>query len=334
CEGIRFNGWVQIKNNDVICKSEYAVLSENETVSEKSDLCVITDNTLTAKDYMGDDAVKYRADYDEVHDNKGHKPQDEVVNFVNRVYELILGRDTKDDPKGVEYWTNNLKTNNYNGQPFGGVKMVQMFIVGDSGKEYNSKKKNNEDFLLDMYAVLMGRDRSKVKEDDPEGFNYWYGRLQAGDGREIILKSMANCPEFKNICSKAGIEVGDFEYYMPSSKYSPLSHFVARMYTRALDREYEVEGLDYWVGAIKDKTQTIDSLSAYFFNCPEFEGFGLNNTQKIQRLYLTFFDREAEESGLNYWLNALESGEKTWEDEYRYFIYSPEFAKIKAGFGL
>ncbi|MCR5719004.1 MAG: ribosomal protein L7/L12 [Lachnospiraceae bacterium] len=259
---------------------------------------------------------------------------DPVVEFVNRVYRLLLDRDPSKDPSGVNYWTNILKTNNKDGAPFGGARLVQYFIVGESGKEYTSKKKTNEDFLLDMYAVLMGRNRDTIKEEDAGGFAYWMGRLDVGEGRELIMKAMANCPEFINICDNAGIKVGDFVYYEYCSKNPELAKFVARMYTKAMDRSFDGAGLEYWVSAIVKKEQSINSLSTYFFNCEEFVGYNLTMEEKVKRLYRTFFDREGEEEGLNYWLSSIENGSKTWKDAYSFFIVSSEFKDIRKKFGL
>ncbi len=259
---------------------------------------------------------------------------DPVVSFVGRVYKLLLERDPAADQNGVNYWTNILKANNKDGSPFGGARLVQYFIVGGSGKEYTDKKKSNKEFLKDMYAVLMDRNRETVEFDDKDGFNYWMGRLDSGEGRELIVKAMANCTEYKNHCKNAGIEVGDFDYYTACSRYPELAKFVARMYTKCLDREFDADGLEYWVGAIAKKEQSINSLAAYFFNCPEFNGLNLTNEEKIKRLYRTFFDREAEEAGLKGWLDALENKTQTWESEYTFFIYSDEFKGVKARFGL
>ncbi|MCR4748631.1 MAG: DUF4214 domain-containing protein [Lachnospiraceae bacterium] len=261
-------------------------------------------------------------------------PSGPVVDFVNRVYVLLLDRDPSEDPDGVNYWTNILKANNKDGAPFGGARLVQYFIVGESGKEYASKKKSNDEFLLDMYAVLMGRNRDTIKEEDAGGFAYWMGRLDAGEGREHIMKSMANCPEFVNICDNAGIKVGDFVYYEYCSKYPEFARFVARMYTKAMGRSFDGAGLEYWVSAIVKKEQSIDSLSAFFFNCDEFVGYNLTMEEKVKRLYRTFFDREAENNGLVYWLLAIENGSKSWKDAYSYFIVSDEFKGVRNKFGL
>nr|MCR5720500.1 DUF4214 domain-containing protein [Lachnospiraceae bacterium] len=259
---------------------------------------------------------------------------DPVETFCYRVYQLLLERDAYEDLDSLRFWSDALKENNLNGAKFGGIQLVQMFIVGETGKEYTDKKKSNEDFLLDMYTVLMGRDRDQVKTLDGDGFNYWLGRLDSGESKEYILKAMGNCNEFVNICKDAGIKVGDFDYYMPSSRNINLSKFVSRMYSKCLGRDYEDEGLNFWVGAIMDGSTSIDNLCNFFFNCEEFNSLNLSEKQKIERLYATFFDREPDEEGMNFWLNGLADNSQTWSLEYYYFAHCKEFAAIKAGFGL
>ncbi len=263
-----------------------------------------------------------------------HAPEDAVEAFVNRAYELLLGRDPAKDPTGVQYWTNVLKANEKDGQPFGGTRFVQYFIVGESGKEYTSKKKNNEEFLLDMYTVLMGRDRNTVRTLDSKGFAYWLERLDSGEGRELIMKSMANCEEFKKLCSDAGIQVGDFAYYMNASKYHVVAQFVARLYKYCMGREFDAEGLEYWVSSLKNGSQSINSMCTFFYNCDEFVKMNLTVDEKVNRLYRTFFGREADAEGKAFWVDSLNNKTQTWVSTYTYFIGSKEFAGIKAKFGL
>ncbi|MCR5719735.1 MAG: DUF4214 domain-containing protein, partial [Lachnospiraceae bacterium] len=239
------------------------------------------------------------------------------------------------DQKGVDYWTDCLKKNEQGGQKgFGGVKMVQMFIVGASGKEYADKKKSNSDFLLDMYAVLMGRDRDTVMVKDKKGYDYWMERLDSGEGREIILKSMANCDEFKNICKDAGIQVGDFDYYMPASKYPQLAKFVARFYPSCMGRDFDEEGVNFWTGAIKDGTQSVDSMSNFFFTCKEWNDLGLDLNNKVIRLYNTFFGRTPLLGERSWWVAEINNGKRTWTNVYLHFANSSEFKQIKGKYGL
>ncbi len=260
---------------------------------------------------------------------------DPVRAFVIRVYKIIMGRDPSSDQKGVNYWTNCLKQNEQGGvKGFGGVKMVQMFIVGGSGEEYNKKNPDCEKFLLDMYCVLMGRERDSVKIDDAEGFNFWMGELEKGAGRESVLKRMANCQEFKDICANAGIQVGDFEYYETVNKAPKISAFVARIYTKFLNRGYDFGGLEFWTKALVTGQHNVDSVMKYWATSPEVVNSKLSDEEYIRRCYYTFFDREPEESGFNWWVGELKAKRKSRTDVVKQMAYVDEFMKIKKDAGL
>ena len=70
-----------------------------------------------------------------------------------------------------------------------------------------------------------------------------------------------------------------------------------------------------------------------FFHSREFTAKGLNDEEYVKVLYRTFFDREYDRSGLDYWLNQLRSG-KDRDFILEEFARSKEFAQVKASYGL
>ena len=109
---------------------------------------------------------------------------------------------------------------------------------------------------------------------------------------------------------------------------------MARLYTKALGREYEVDGLNDWCNRITSGQWSINDVSTTgFFTSPEFLAKNLSNDEYVKVLYRTFFDREYDQAGYDDWMNRLANG--TSRNEVMLgFANSREFAELKASFGL
>lgn len=109
--------------------------------------------------------------------------------------------------------------------------------------------------------------------------------------------------------------------------------YVARIYTKALGRDPEPAGLKYWVGEIKAGRKTAVQVAEMFFFAPEFTNKKLNNKEYVKVLYRTFMGREADQGGLNYWIDRLNKGENR-KSVLKAFAGCPEFKAIVKSFGL
>ncbi len=58
------------------------------------------------------------------------------------------------------------------------------------------------------------------------------------------------------------------------------------------------------------------------------------NVDFVKYMYAAFFGREADEEGLNYWVNMLSTGTASREDIFNGFSGSPEFANLCASYGI
>lgn len=115
--------------------------------------------------------------------------------------------------------------------------------------------------------------------------------------------------------------------------YNNTQAYVARIYTKALGREAEPAGLNYWVGEINAKRRTPVQVAEEFFFAPEFVNKKLNNTEYVKVLYRTFMGREYDKGGLDYWVARLNKGESR-KSVLEAFAGCPEFQKIVKSFGL
>ena len=115
--------------------------------------------------------------------------------------------------------------------------------------------------------------------------------------------------------------------------YNNTQAYVARIYTKALGREAEPAGLNYWVAEISTKRRTPVQVAEEFFFAPEFVNKKLNNTEYVKVLYRTFMGREYDKDGLDYWVARLNKGESR-KSVLEAFAGCPEFQKIVKSFGL
>ncbi len=87
-----------------------------------------------------------------------------------------------------------------------------------------------------------------------------------------------------------------------------LLFFVNRMYEVALNRESESAGRLNWFVALKNGTLDGAAIAGEFVLGDEFKLRGLSDFDYVNVLYQTIFDREADITGRNHWLNMLASG--------------------------
>ncbi len=244
----------------------------------------------------------------------------QVEAFVTRLYEMCLKRQPEET--GLADWTNRL----CNGQ-ISGAEAARGFFLSAEFELWNT---TNEEYVELLYNVMMGR------ASDEGGKADWVYKLNNGVGREGVYRGFAESAEFGNICNDYGIIRGSINVngLEGRDKNPGLTTFVARLYTKALGREYEVDGLNDWCNRITSGQWSINDVSTTgFFTSPEFLAKNLSDDEYVKVLYRTFFDREYDQAGYDDWMNRLAKG--TSRNEVMLgFANSREFAELKASFGL
>ena len=237
---------------------------------------------------------------------------EQILGFVNRLYQYVLGREP--EKEGAQYWTNEL----YNFRKTG-AEVAQGFIFS---KEFIDKNTSNKDFVTILYKTFFGRD------PEAEGLNYWVGQLDSGSmSRERVANGFIFSQEWADKCAEYGIRSGgDIK---PSGDIKPTSltyGFVERMYNKALGRDYDSEGREYWASQLANYNLTGEQLGVQFFLSDEMNKKGISNEEFVKRLYLTFMDREGETDGVNYWVGQLNGGASRSSVVYG-FTRSAEFVE-------
>lgn len=115
---------------------------------------------------------------------------------------------------------------------------------------------------------------------------------------------------------------------------------ITHYYTSILGRTPDADGLTYWQGLIADlQAQGQDvkpvfrDMADFFFNSAEYLGKNTSDAQFITDLYRTFFQREPDQGGMDFWLGQL-AAEVTRNEVMAGFLYSPEFTAFMEGLGF
>ena len=235
-----------------------------------------------------------------------------VKGFASRLYTVALNRDA--EQSGLEYWANELSAGRVDG-----AAAARAFINSD---EFKSMKLNNSDYLAVLYSVFFNRDMGAEERD------YWLSELKTNATRESVLEGFIGSNEWKDICKQFGINPGS-----PVAVNTGVSGFANRLYVAALGRDADQAGLDYWVGELTSKRSTGTSAARQFIFSQEFINSKVSNKEFINRLYVLFMNREADEGGFNYWNSLLNSGSSR-EDVFNGFSTSEEFANICISYGI
>lgn len=120
---------------------------------------------------------------------------------------------------------------------------------------------------------------------------------------------------------------------VPNSQYNRIRSFVNRMYTVALNRPADNSGAAYWTQQLLGGAKDGAAVAKGFVLSMEMERRNLSNSQYVDMLYKTFFDRAADASGKAYWMNLLENGVSR-AYVFKGFCHSQEFTNICSSYGI
>lgn len=109
--------------------------------------------------------------------------------------------------------------------------------------------------------------------------------------------------------------------------------FVERLYTDCLGRPAEESGRDFWTNELCVEKVDGASVGASFVFSEEYSNKGVTRKEYVTMLYKVFMNREADEGGLNYWIDNMKNG-MSREEVFKKFVYSEEYTKICANYGI
>lgn len=103
--------------------------------------------------------------------------------------------------------------------------------------------------------------------------------------------------------------------------------FVERMYTKALGREADAAGVEYWTDTLMKKEKTAAEVGYGFVFSEEYKNKNAKDDAFVEMLYNVFMNRKSDKEGKNYWVGLLQKGYSR-RYVYRKFAHSQEFSDI------
>lgn len=117
-----------------------------------------------------------------------------------------------------------------------------------------------------------------------------------------------------------------------SNKTTGVDGFAKRLYTCALNREFDRKGEEYWANALRHGTTGADVARGFLFS-PEVENANLSNDEFVIRVYLTLLDRVPADNEVAYWSGLLNQGNSRTV-VFDGFINSQEWANVCLSYGI
>ena len=301
-KGYEFYGWYQ--NNELLTtENEYTFTTGDKDVMFTAKFLPVTVATPTDEPVKTMDPSLLPSDSD--------TPHVKVNKFVNRLYSCVLGRAPEEE--GAAYWTEQLyyfKTD--------GAAAARDFIYSE---EFKNRNVSNEEFMKILYLTFFGR------EPDSDGMEYWMTIFERRlHTRKEIAEDFIYSQEWADTCAYYSILSGGNLW--PVVKFDPtdeVNAFVTRMYTCALKRDPEPEGLKFWAKEVVNFKNTGEEIGELFFMSDEIYYSNLSDEEFLNRLYLTFMDREPDQPGKDYWLEQMKT--KSRHTIILGFTRSPEFVE-------
>ncbi len=236
--------------------------------------------------------------------------EEQINSFVERMYTIILNRAA--DEGGLKDWAAELI-----GQRVDGAEIVSQFINSD---EFKARNLSSEDYIKVLYRAILNR------EPAIEEVNSWLSALEQGQTQQDLLNGFVTSAEFGSLCDGYGI-------IAVMTQEDMVRNFVSRMYTVALERAKDEEGLDFWVSLLMNGQADGAAIADGFINSPEFEARNLSDEDYIKVLYLTFLNREADQAGIDSWVDALTMGCER-PVALQSFIETAEFGALCEEYGI
>ncbi len=108
---------------------------------------------------------------------------------------------------------------------------------------------------------------------------------------------------------------------------SKTQDFVERFYVSILDRQGDEAGIKYWVDELSSGKKSGADIAKGFIHSAEFTNRNTTDEEYVNILYKAFFNREADKSGFQNWVDRLSSGASR-DEVLEGFLYSSEFNNL------
>jgi hypothetical protein len=237
-------------------------------------------------------------------------PEEPIAQVV-RLYNAALDRSP--DQGGQNYWTTEL----YRGGTLD--TLANGFLASSEFQDRFGANLSDDAFVSRLYQNVLSR------TPDDAGAQYWNEQLAGGATRSSVLIAFSESTE--NQAQSADlVNNGLWDR-------SETAAAVARVYDTAFNRLPELEGLSFYTVKLDLGQTTLKDVVNDFQQSPEYIGiYGANSTNDefVAALYTNTLDRAGAADEIQFWSNALSTGQQTRTDVFIGFSESPEHVALTA----
>lgn len=181
--------------------------------------------------------------------------------------------------------------------------------------------------------LLMGGRGSNIL-DGGDGFDtaHYIGgrsmyRVEVGQDGYVIYSDVLSGGGTDRLFNVEAFSFGSTALFAKSALDETLAF--GAMYNAMFDRGADADGLRFWTDSYFDANQSEAAVALGFTQAKEAGTDELTNTQFVNRLYEYALDRDADESGFDFWMQALDSSIANRGDVLLGFVQSSEFTVNK-----
>ncbi len=109
--------------------------------------------------------------------------------------------------------------------------------------------------------------------------------------------------------------------------------FVNRLYSKALGRNADSDGYNFWRNLLVSKKAGGKSVASSIINSGEFARRNLSNEGYVELLYNVLFDRSSDKGGFDYWVGLLRNGTSR-ASVLNSFLNTYEFTNLCKKYGI
>lgn len=150
-----------------------------------------------------------------------------------------------------------------------------------------------------------------------------YDVLQNGAGSYKVISNVLSSGGVDQLSSIEKLVFGTTTLVAKSALDQTES--VGSMYEAMFNRGADAGGLKYWTNSVLDGANTELSVARAFTQAKEDDVASLTNAQFVTRMYNDALDRQPDQAGYDYWLNALNTQTLDRGEVLMSFIDSDEF---------
>ncbi len=250
-------------------------------------------------------------------------PKEPKLTFLDTLYLYTI--DKIADKNGFDHWNdiyNELYSRlNATVSPTDSATKVTLDLL--QSQPFLNLELNHSDYIAVLYEMLYDR------APDQNELDSWVQKLESGKLREMVAYDFIRSQEFKNLTRG----YGTVAFSEADNALFQLKSFIQRFYQLVLGREPDRDGFNYWVSHLTDGSESGGKIAIGFFQSSEFINRQTSDSDFLDIVYHSFFNREAGSAGKKNWIDELSLGTSRLE-VINGFVGSQEFFDLAKNFGI